>query len=338
MALTSKHMHSIQLHLLSLFYSYSSFFRFKGFVRRFRQWRWTQRPNLRQDQLTYRGRNFKMTRLRRLAMGKWFTEERGGKCRIGDIDSDSEEDDDSDADTVPMHLEGGSKSEDSEEDKEAQNSASNQNGHIKSVPVRPIATAEQQPLNAKSFITSTTAQVNNKDVVTDILALSRRGRTIGSEGLWGDDIVSDDQKRIIETIATQQKRSEQEARRAGGLSLWDRELDKGRTKKIKADKDDTRPSDGSNPFQRQAEDQQGQKFHPGYDQANGNNNDRGYDRNGGRGRSGQGRGRDGGRGRGGGGRGDGRGRGRGQGGRGANYNDKERFNKNGGGGRFQNRR
>lgn len=105
-----------------------------------------------------------------------------------------------------------------------------------------------------------TTQMNiptNTSTLSKLLEISRKGRTLGSAGVW-DHIQADD--RLMEQtqkIATLQKRADQHARKQNRLSDWDQLLDGGRKKKVKAKKEDQIEQEESNekfnPFQRFAE-------------------------------------------------------------------------------------
>lgn len=106
----------------------------------------------------------------------------------------------------------------------------------------------------KPFATATASNIVPTASLDNILELSRRGRTLGDEGVW-DDVISADVKAQVERIANKQRREDQAFRREHRLSAWDMNLDAGHVKKVGKNVDKVFGyGDGANPFQVVAED------------------------------------------------------------------------------------
>lgn len=101
------------------------------------------------------------------------------------------------------------------------------------------------------------AQMLPKDKVAALLALSRRGRMLGGEGLWDHQQQNPEVVEMVNAIAVAQRRSDQVDRRQRRVSEWDDLLDQGRTKKVKGPTEVV-PQKG-NPFQAAAEQQRQRK-------------------------------------------------------------------------------
>ena len=84
-------------------------------------------------------------------------------------------------------------------------------------------------------ITVFAAPSSNKDISRDVLAQSRRGRELGGEGLWNEELGEAEK---VKQIVTKHRREDQKQQAAKRTTEWDQLLDQGKLKKLKADKFD----------------------------------------------------------------------------------------------------
>ena len=122
---------------------------------------------------------------------------------------------------------------------------------VTTVPIIPI---QQSPVVVErkrpTTTTTATSTKEGEDMLSQLLAKSRQGKSIGSEGVW--DTVPTAMVNKMQELATYQRRSEQLERREKRVSDWDASLDAGRRKKVKGDYKLPVAIDGDNkenPFQ-----------------------------------------------------------------------------------------
>jgi len=122
------------------------------------------------------------------------------------------------------------------------------------VPIIPIIPIQQSPVVVErkrpTTTTTATSTKEGEDMLSQLLAKSRQGKSIGSEGVW--DTVPTAMVNKMQELATYQRRSEQLERREKRVSDWDASLDAGRRKKVKGDYKLPVAIDGDNkenPFQ-----------------------------------------------------------------------------------------
>lgn len=259
-------------------------YRYKSPLERFRRWYWSKRPNLYKERALIRKfERYGNVRNPKMILRKYLLVRQHISLAMRLSDSDDDDDDDASAsdeseDEIVLfpakpaakpaaavaatsstklvsgstHDESSSSSSESGSDSdESESSESESESDVESsARDEDDNDAADSKLNSKPSLKTAT--------MDDILELSRRSRTLGSEGVW--DIVSDKAKQKVDEISKQQRREDQQNRRQYRLSEWDQSLDAGHVRKVKAPKMPLQDNTGdNNPFQQVTEHRKQQK-------------------------------------------------------------------------------
>lgn len=255
-------------------------FRYKSPLERFRRWYWSKRPNLYKERaLVRKFERYGNVRNPKMILRKYLLVRQHISAAMHQPDSDDDEDVDASdesedeiilfpaktstvskaaiatAKPAPM-TKRDSSSSDSESDDDRESDGSDNDSSASE-------SASDVESSARDDNDGPSATVHQKSSVKtatmdDILELSRRSRTLGSEGVW--DIVSDKAKQKVDEISKQQRREDQQNRRQYRLSEWDQSLDAGHVRKVKAPKMPLQDNTGdNNPFQQVTEHRKQQK-------------------------------------------------------------------------------
>jgi hypothetical protein len=229
-------------------------------LQKFRQWYWSKRPNLYHEQhklrkfKRYRSRStFRVLRKYLLIRQHLLGNDSDDDSHSQDSTSKVEEDETNESET-----ESDDQSKEEEEmvdvDHESQKAATKLTNDHHQQQYHSLFTREKVNNNivtngnVRIHESMNTQGPNSQRVSVDtLLQISRRGRTIGDEGLWEN--ISEIKKRKIEEMATKQRREDQEFKKSLRVSAWDMSLDTGKVKKLKIKKDIDPNQEKSNPFQ-----------------------------------------------------------------------------------------
>eukprot|EP00981_Chlorochromonas_danica_P006660 scaffold1447_cov165-Ochromonas_danica.AAC.6 len=151
----------------------------------------------------------------------------------------------------------GSEEEDDDDDDSEESESRDEEEKVEIAAPKPVAAAAASVASAPASVVKTTAPV---DKVAHLLAMSRRGRLLGGEGMWEHLQTAPELQQQVEQIGLHQRRQEQKEKRSRAVSDWDSLLDQGRQKKVKVKKEeDPQAHLKGNPFQRAGEDLQKRK-------------------------------------------------------------------------------